>query len=463
MPVATPLPPPVRGRYLRRPSALLVWPLIVTMPLPVALAAAPPASAVSGRLLTPSPRATYYVSQRVKKGTVRLKVNWPEDDLASLMVRGRIPYGASFVRIDRWRKRVQRDNDVTFGLEELPYGAFTVRVIVVQRETGKLAGQAYVPFRKLPYRPNEVCLSAQGWVLAKQRKALPLAACLSSVPKRFDALASSGFDALILPTGQLPPTQTGLRLIASMPTKGDVAALSEPIGKANAAAEFFGWHTTRGMQSDVFRRFVDLCPYHPLIVTLPASQAGKSAWADIVCVTPDRAGKGKAPDYGSWAAAIEKLAGKGRAVWASIPTGAAPAVLRMAAYLSLASGAKGIVCHLDPLLDKAKGWPSLRAAIAEVAQHREVFLHASSLHALTPKPPAKLRAVAIEHQSRTYVFVANPGAQTLKCEVPIPGLEPGRQLWVVGEKRTVQLDGNAVLRDSFKPLEAHVYTTRPGA
>ena len=199
-----------------------------------------PVSPASGRLVTPSPRATYYVSQQLRKGTIRLTVKWPEDDLDSLLIRGRIPHSATFLRIDQWRRRVQRRNDVTFDADQLPYGMFTARVVVVQRETGKLAGQVHMLFRKLPYRANEVCLSPQGWTLVRRQPCVPFVASLSAVPKGLDPLAEAGFDAAILPSHQLPSPPAPLRLIPSLPSTGPVDSHAKPIGNAASAPALLG-------------------------------------------------------------------------------------------------------------------------------------------------------------------------------------------------------------------------------
>lgn len=454
------LPNRVRVRYpIAGHLPLLVAPCLLS--LVSAANGAPPKPRATARLIGPTPRATYYVSQRVKKGLIRLTVDWPEDDRQSLLVRGRIPYGSTFAKIDPWRSRVKKDNTVTFDLGQLPYGEFTAQILAVQRETGKLAGQAAVPFRKLPYRPNEVCISSDRWVIADRRRVLPLVASLGAVPKSLDVLATVPFDAVILPTTKPAAVRTPLRVIPAL-SGTDVQKLAEPVAEANDLPQLFAWHTARPLPSPAYTNFVKLCPYHPLVVSSPASKAAQCTSADIVAVEPDPPQKGQAMDLAKWAAAIEKLSSWGRCVWASIPPQPSPATMRSACYLALASGAKGIVFQLDAKLDKSKNWPALKAVVTEIAQQRNVFLDSSSVQTLAPKPTGKLRAVAVEHQWRTYILVINLTPTTIKAEIPVSSMEAGRRLWVLGQKRAVQLDADSVLRDSLKPQGALVYTTRPG-
>ena len=438
-------------------------PVLVASCLPwlTAFAATPPKPRATGRLITPTPRATYYVSQRVKKGVVNLTVEWPEDDRESLILTGRIPYGNTYAKIDRWLSRVKKDNTVTFDLGQLPYGEFTAQISVMQRETGKLAGRVDLPFRKLPYRPNEVCIASDRWVIANRRRMLPLVASLSAMPKSLDAVAAVLFDAVMLPTDKPASVRTPLRVVPAL-TGTDMQRSAKLIAEANDLPPLFAWHSARPLSPLAYASFVELCPYHPLVVSAPASKAAECSATDIVAVEPDPAQKGKTVDWAKWAATIEKLASRKPCVWASIPALPSLTAARSACYLALVSGAKGIILQLDPKLDKSKDWPALKAVAAEVSPHRNVFLASSSPQTLATKPVGKVRAVTIEHQWRTYVFAVNLTSAAINAEIPASGLEPGRRLWVTGQERTVQLGADAVLRDSFKAQEAHVYTTRPG-
>jgi len=190
---------------------------------------------------------------------------------------------------------------------------------------------------------------------------------------------------------------------------------------------------------------------------VPASQAKATIAADILCVAPDAPAKGKPVNYAAWADAIAKLAEQGRVGWASTPA-AAPVTMRMAAYLALASGAKGIVLPVDTA---AKTWPQAKAVAVELAGHVGLVLNASARSALAVQPAGKVVAAGIEHRARTYVFAANPTPQSVKAKIAVPSLEPGRRLWVVGEKRTVSLDTDSSIPDAFAPFASHVYTTKP--
>ena len=413
---------------------------------------------MSARLLVPGGRNTYYVSQGIELGKILLHVRWPGEDLASLLVRGTIPCGSTEVRIDRWRKQVRQENVVDFDLTQLPYGEFTARLIVVQRDTNKLAGQVRMPFRKLPYRGSEVCLSTTGWMLAGRARTLPLVAGLLAEPPEWTALADAGFDVAVLPTHKLPQSMpAGLRLVPSLAPDS-----TEAIAQANNHSALFAWRTSTPLSPTEFSRFVERCPYHPLVATVAASRAKTPVSADIVCVTPDAPAKGKTLDFASWGKAIATLTARQRCAWAAAPAGVSPATLRMAAYLGLTSGAKGIVCPVDGAAGRSTGWARLQAVTRELAAVREVFLSGSEPQPLDVQPAGALHTTLVRHKGRTYVFLINPGPKPAKVVARIEALEPGRTLWAIGEERTVSLDADGALHDQVPAATAHVYTTRPG-
>ena len=444
----------------RRAGPLWLW-LACTLLIHTTASAGGPAlaSRVKGRILASSPRATYYVSQHLEDGVIRLNVDWPENDYQTLLVRGFIPHSGKEVRIDLWRKRVTPEYDVHFKLGELPYGTFTARIMVVQRDTFKVAGVASVPFRKLPYRPNEVCLTPDGWALAARRRVLPLVAKVASPSDRLDLLAAAGFDTVMAPGQHIPKNPGGLRIMLALPA--DVAKATPALTKANPSPVLFGWFAAHSVSPDAFDRFVDAAPYHPLVRMVSAGTLAQAGTADAICIAPSAPAKGKAPDDAAWCKAIAQQTGAGRAVWAALPVTALPRDLRTRAYLALASGARGLVVDLPAGITKAAAWPSIRSVVAEIAALRGVFLDDRPPITVSPAAGPGLRATTIEHQWRTYVFISNTKASATKCRVAVPGLGPGQRLWVVGEKRTVCLDERSALADAFSPLETHVYTTKP--
>jgi len=290
---------------------------------------------------------------------------------------------------------------------------------------------------------------------------LPLVASFPAAPKSLDALTRVPFDAVLLPTDKLSSLPAPLRAIPRL-TGTDMQKFAKATGAVGALPQIFAWHGAKPLSSSAYARFVELSPYHPLIVSAPASKAAQAFTADVVAVEPDPPKKGHPLDLGKWAGAIEKLSSSQRCVWASIPSQPSPATMLSTCYLALASGAKGIICQLDASPAKNKNWPALKAVVTEIAQQRKVFLDSSSVQTLAPKPLGKLRAVSVEYQSRTYIVVVNLTPGAISAQISLPDLGPGRRLWVTGQKRTVRLDTHSALRDSLKPLQAHVYTTRPG-
>ncbi len=414
---------------------------------------------VSGRLLAPGGRNTYYVSQRIQHGRIYLRVRWPGEDLATLLVRGSIPYANTEVRIDGRRIQVKAENVIKFNLGELPYGEYTARMAVVQRETNRFAGQIATRFRKLPYQANEVCLSPDGWVLADREPGLPLVAKLATMPKSLAPVAAAGFDVAALPT-DLPPAgmwQSGVRLLLSQGADSGKA-----IAQANREASTFGWLAAKPATKPEFLRFVEQRAYHPLVTRVLASGINRQFFSDIISIAADAPGKGKPFALNRWADAIAAMAKRQRCAWAEIPAGLSAPAMRMAAYLALTSRAKALVMPAPAALDKAKDWRAFTELVGELSKTREVFLQGTLPAALGVKPAGQVRAASVVHRGRTFLFICNPTTQAQKAAVTVASLEPGRTLWTLGGKRTVSLDANRGLAETLDPMSAHVYTTRPG-
>ncbi len=62
-----------------------------------------------------------------------------------------------------------------------------------------------------------------------------------------------------------------------------------------------------------------------------------------------------------------------------------------------------------------------------------------------------------ELQGGLYIFAAFDTGAPDKAAISLPGLKEGQAVEVVGENRTLKVDGNGIFKDDFAQWDVHIY------
>jgi len=173
---------------------------------------------------------------------------------------------------------------------------------------------------------------------------------------------------------------------------------------------------------------------------------------------------------------LVKWAGPPKIVWDCIECTriqsdrqATPDQVKAEVWMSLISGSRGLIYFVHEwkpkfnehaLLDD----PEMLAGVTAI--NKEIHALAPVLNSPTvaektesPAPLALVKAIVKRHGGATYVFAVNMRNIAAKAALAAPGVTPDAVAEVIGEARTIKLEGGSVA-DDFKPYAVHLYKIR---
>ena len=123
------------------------------------------------------------------------------------------------------------------------------------------------------------------------------------------------------------------------------------------------------------------------------------------------------------------------------------------AYWAIVNGVTGLIYY---------DWPDLSKDQAGLDAVKQVFSELKSLEgpilgqSTNVTAPNGIRAMARQHQGKTYIFAVNPNSTPVTGSFTIPGLTDGKKIQVLFEGRTIT-SSTGSFKDTFDGITRHVY------